>query len=148
MKISTVRNLLLGTAFATTLTGCGKKAFTEAKHVEPFTQELVDTLSVYSKSILQDPAYKCYGKDTLALGKDFQKDPRKFLKTINDSAEAKAPKELVDAKLVLVNTPFGRTTKCVEIRKPVYNETNAVITSPKIFEKDGEQFVPVEYWGR
>ena len=148
MKINTIRNLLLGTAFATTLTGCGKKAFTEAKHVEPYTQELVDTISVYTKSVLQDPAYKCYGKDTLALGKDFQKNPSKFLKTMNDSAEAKVPTQLVDAKLVLINTPFGRMPKCHEIRRPVYNETKAVITSPKIFEKGGDQYVPVEYWGK
>jgi hypothetical protein len=35
-----------------------------------------------------------------------------------------------------------------EIKEPVFKETTAVITSPKIFEKGGEQYVPVEYYGK
>jgi len=147
MNIKTIGTYVLGGMMATSVTGC-KQSFKEAKNVEPFVQECVDTISSYTKTVLEDPAYKFFGKDTLALGKDFAKNPETFLKTMSDSAEAKVPTRLMDSKFVLVKTPFGHEPKTVEIRKPVYEETRAVITSPKIFEKGGEQYVPVEYYGK
>ena len=55
---------------------------------------------------------------------------------------------LVDSRVVLVKTPFGNEVKNHEIRKPIYTEAKAVVTSPKIFEKNGNQYLPVEYWGK
>lgn len=147
MNIKSAGTYLLGGMMAASVTGC-KQSFKEAKNVEPFVQECVDSISSYTKTVLSDPSYKCFGKDTLALGKDFEKSPEKFLKTMQDSAEAKVPTRLVDSKFVLVKTPFGHEPKTVEIRKPIYENTEAVITSPKIFEKGGEQYVPVEYYGK
>ena len=142
-----IKHLLLGGVVATSMTGC-KKAFTEAKNVEPFVQECVDTISAYTRNVLTDPAYKCYGKDTLALAKDFAQHPEKFVKEITDSAESKVPTRLVDSKLVLIPTPFGHEVKCHEIRKPIYNDTKAVIVSPKIFTDGSKNYVPVEYYGK
>lgn len=147
MNIRKIGTYVLGGMMATSLAGC-KQSFKKAENVEPFVQELVDTISSRSKTVLQDRAYKCFGKDTLALGKDFKTNPDRFVRTMNDSAYSKAPTTLEDCKLVLVRTPFGREPKAVEIRKPVYKDTKAVITSPIIFEKGGEQYVPVEYYGK
>ena len=147
MNIKRIGTYVLGGMMAASATGC-KQSFKEAKNVEPFVQECVDTISAYTRTVLLDPAYKRYGMDTLALGKDFKINPEKFCKVMNDSAEAKVPQRLVDSKLVLVNTPLGRMVKNHEIKEPVFKETTAVITSPKILEKGGEQYVPVEYYGK
>lgn len=142
-----IRNLILAGITATSMNAC-KKPLTEAKHVEPFVQECVDTIASYSKSVLNDPAYKCFGKDTLALGKDFSTHPEKFVKEMRDSAASNVPTRLVDSKFVLISTPFGREAKCHEIRKPIYENTEAVIVSPKIFTDGSKNYVPVEYYGK
>ena len=147
MNLKTIGTYAIGGLMATSVAGC-KQSFKEAKNVEPFVQECVDTISVYTKSALQDPAYKCFGRDTLALGKDFKLHPEKFVKTMNENAAEKAPTRLVDAKFVMLRGVTGHIPKTVEIREPIYKETTAVVTSPKIFEKGGEQYVPVEYYGK
>lgn len=142
-----IRNLILAGITATSMNAC-KKPLTEAKHVEPFVQECVNTIASYSKSVLNDPAYKCFGKDTLALGEDFAQNPVKFVREMSDSAASKVPTRVVDSKFVLIPTPLGRMPKAHEIRKPIYENTQAVIVSPKIFTDGSKNYVPVEYYGK
>ena len=147
MSISTGRNLVLGAIMATSMTAC-KHSFKEAKNVEPFTQELVDSISKYTSTVLKDKTYKCFGKDTLALGKDFEINPERFLRTMNDSAESKVPKRVVDSRLVLVNMPWGQEVKNHVIKEPVYKDTKAVVRTPQIFTDGKKNYVPVEYYGK
>ncbi|MCR5265405.1 MAG: hypothetical protein K6E29_02275 [Cyanobacteria bacterium RUI128] len=147
MNVNGVRNFLLGTVMATSLGGC-KQAFKEVKNVEPVVSEALDSVANRTAKVLEDRTYRFFGRDTIPLRENFNKNITGYINEMNDSAIANIPTRLEDARLVLVRTPLGSDVVCHEIRKPIYKDAKAVVVSPKVFEKGGEQYIPVEYYGK
>ena len=113
-----------------TLTSCNKKPnkFVPAKNVPTGLINKISYMKYDTHRIPKSPGYVFFGYDTLKITDDINNGMRNYLKNMN--------------KIAAKNTPFISNSTV-----PKYIEPKVVIKSEKLFEKNNEIYMPVEYYG-
>lgn len=153
MKVNYVKTVLVGTILSG-MTACQKQVLKPAKHplLTSSTMEVVDSFAKEGKKIVNNPEYKCFGKDTIPL--NFYMNSAMLERRLNRYMTAATPQiktgEKFEKKLKLSGKVLYNEIEKVDVKESKYVEPKAVIDNSNYYSYSWYQVahVPVKYYGK
>ena len=153
MKINYIKTFLAGTML-TGITACQKQTLkpTTRPLLTSGTKEVVDSFAKDGKKIINNPEYKCFGKDTIPL--NFYMSSAMLERRLNRYMTAANPQvnigEKSEEKLKLCGKVLYNEVERVDVKEPKYVEQKAVIDNSNYYSYSwyGVAHVPVKYYGK